>query len=155
MSLSIGRSGLFHKQWGTKRAHYCIIIKSSRFDQLLWPVHESTSRGHAASVKLLLSSTYIPDSSLHSSIYSLYSPILLSPIFVIPSPFWPFVSLSSPSLIGSRRATELFLPTQHSTAGDRVRTSHSHTPPHAHTTHSHLLPSPSILVFFSLFFTAA
>lgn len=42
------------------------------------------------------------------------------------------MSLSPLSLIGSRRATELFLPTQHSTAGDCT---HSHT-------HSHTSPYP-------------
>lgn len=143
LGLSTGRLDLFQRQWGAKQAHYC-VIKSSQFDQLLWPVHASTSRGHTASVKLLLLSTNIHDSSSNSSIYSLYAPILLYGFFYIF--FSPILTLRVPKLSFS----DWFQTCHWAPLADS--TFHSWRPcMHITHRHTHLLPSPSILAFFFLF----
>lgn len=87
------------------------------------PLQQSTSRGQ--STPGLNPCTFNIPFSLPSSLAPPYTPPpfpLFFTYFFFSVFFLTFMSQSPPLLIGSRRATELFLPTQHSTAGDCAHT---------------------------------
>lgn len=89
---------------------YCVLRQTFTVNP---PAEARVTLGqNAALFTAFFLSSYNPDSSSYSSFPPLFSFIWVSFFSIF------FLTLSPLSLIGSRRATELFLPTQHSTAGD-------------------------------------